>query len=423
MPDGSLPLLIALIVLVILSAFFSATETAYTSLNTIKLKSLSQKDKKFKRVLDLYEKYDKLLTTILIGNNIVNLTASSLALIFFTLVLKDGSILDPSVISTAVITIAVLLFGEITPKFIAKAYPDKLAAFFLPFITLCYYLFYPLNLLLGLYKKLISLMFKLDREESITDDELITIVNEAEEDGTLKEDESDLIRSAIEFDDLEVKDILVPRINVVSVSVDATKQEVKKIFDSERYSRIPVYKDTVDSIIGFIHEKDFYRNYFKQDFSLKDIMQKVVSVVEHTKISDLLKKLQAKKVHMAVVLDEYGGTAGIVTVEDIIEELVGEIYDEYDEESEPIKKIEENVYIVSGGLELDKFFEEFDLLDDDEYDSNTVSGFITEILGELPITGKEFDYKNLHVEVTKTTVKKVLEVKVIVLENYEEIED
>lgn len=423
MPDGSLPLLIALIVLVILSAFFSATETAYTSLNTIKLKSLSQKDKKFKRVLDLYEKYDKLLTTILIGNNIVNLTASSLALIFFTLVLKDGSILDPSVISTAVITIAVLLFGEIMPKFIAKAYPDKLAAFFLPFITFCYYLFYPLNFLLGLYKKLISLMFKLDREESITDDELITIVNEAEEDGTLKEDESDLIRSAIEFDDLEVKDILVPRINVISVSVDATKQEVKKIFDSERYSRIPVYKDTVDSIIGFIHEKDFYRNYFKQDFSLKDIMQKVVSVVEHTKISDLLKKLQAKKVHMAVVLDEYGGTAGIVTVEDIIEELVGEIYDEYDEESEPIKKIEENVYIVSGGLELDKFFEEFDLLDDDEYDSNTVSGFITEILGELPITGKEFDYKNLHVEVTKTTVKKVLEVKVIVLENYEEIED
>ena len=423
MPDGSLPLLIAIIVLVLLSAFFSAIETAYTSLNTIRLKSLSQKDKKYKRVLSLYEKYDKLLTTILIGNNIVNLTASSLALIFFTLVLKDGSVLDPSVISTAVITIVVLLFGEITPKFIAKAYPEKLATFFLPFITLCYYVFYPLNFLSGLYKKLISVMFKLDREETITDDELITIVNEAQEDGTLKEDESDLIRSAIEFDDLEVKDILVPRINVVSVSVDATKQEVKKIFDSERYSRIPVYKDTVDSIIGFIHEKDFYRNYFKQDFSLKDLMQKVVFVVEHTKISDLLKKLQAKKVHMAVVLDEYGGTAGIVTVEDIIEELVGEIYDEYDEESEPIKKLEDNVYIINGSLELDKFFEEFDLFDDEEYDANTVGGFVTEILGELPTSGKEFDYKNLHVEVTKTTIKKVLEIKVIVLEGYEENDD
>ncbi len=423
MPDGSLPLLIALIALVILSAFFSATETAYTSLNTIRLKSLSQKERKYKRVLNLYEKYDKLLTTILIGNNIVNLTASSLALIFFTKVLINGSFVDPSVISTAVITIVVLLFGEITPKFIAKAYPEKLASFFYPFITFCYYLFYPLNFLLGLFKKLISLMFKLDREESITDEELITIVNEAQEDGTLKEDESDLIRSAIEFDDLEVKDILVPRINVVSVPVDATKQEIKKIFDSERYSRIPVYKETVDSIIGFIHEKDFYRNYFKQDFSVKDIMQKVVSVVEHTKISDLLRKLQAKKVHMAVVLDEYGGTAGIVTVEDIIEELVGEIYDEYDEETEPIKKMEDNVYLVSGGLELDKFFEEFELLGDDEYDSNTVSGFITEILGELPTTGKEFDYKNLHVEITKTTIKKVLEIKVIVLENYQEDED
>jgi CBS domain containing-hemolysin-like protein len=423
MPDGSLPLLIALIALVILSAFFSATETAYTSLNTIRLKSLSQKENKYKRVLNLYEKYDKLLTTILIGNNIVNLTASSLALIFFTLVLKDGSFLDPSVISTAVITIVVLIFGEITPKFIAKAYPEKLASFFYPFITLCYYVFYPLNFLLGLYKKLISSMFKLDREESITDEELITIVNEAEEDGTLKEDESDLIRSAIEFDDLEVKDILVPRINVISVSVDATKQEIKKIFDSERYSRIPVYKDTVDSIIGFIHEKDFYRNYFKQDFSVKDIMQKVVFVVEHTKISDLLKKLQARKVHMAVVLDEYGGTAGIVTVEDIIEELVGEIYDEYDEESDPIKKIEDNVYLINGALELDKFFEEFELLGEDEYDANTVGGFVTEILGELPVTGKEFDFKNLHIEVTKTTIKKVLEIKVIVLQGYEENED
>ena len=415
MPDGSLPLLIAIIALVILSACFSATETAYTSLNTIKLKSLSQKDVKFKKVLSLYERYDKLITTILIGNNIVNLTASSLALLFFTKVMKEGSFLDPSFVSTAVITIVVLLFGEITPKFIAKSYPEKSASFFYPFILLCYWLFYPLNLLLGLFKKLLNVLFRLDHEDAITDDELITIVNEAEEDGTLKEDESDLIRSAIEFDDLEVKDILVPRINVVSVPYDATNQEIKKMFDGERYSRIPVYKDTIDSIIGFIHEKDFYRNYFKQDFNIKDIMQKVVFVVEHTKISALLKKLQARKVHMAVVLDEYGGTAGIVTVEDIIEELVGEIYDEYDEESEAIKEIGENTYLVSGALEIDKFFEKFDMLDDDEeYDANTVSGFVTELLSELPTTGKKFTYKNLKIEVTRTTIKKVVEIKVTV---------
>ena len=421
MPEGSIPLLIAIIILVLLSGFFSATETAYTSLNTIKLKSLSQKDDKFKNVLALYDKYDKLLSTILIGNNIVNLTASSLALLFFAKIMNENSFVDPTFVSTAVITVAVLLFGEIAPKYIAKAYPEKLAVAVYPLIMLFYLIFYPLNIIFGLFKKFLTVIFRLDREEAITDEELITIVNEAEEDGTLKEDESNLIRSAIEFDDLEVKDILVPRINVVAVSVDATKQELKKIFDSDRYSRIPVYKDTIDSIIGFIHEKDFYRNYNKQDFSIKNLMQKVVFVIEYTKISDLLKKLQAKKVHMAVVLDEYGGTLGIVTVEDIIEELVGEIYDEYDEESELIKQLNERTYLINCSCELVDFFDKFELYDDnEEFEANTVSGWVTENLQELPATGKKFEYKNLKVEVTKTTMKKVVEIKVTVTENQED---
>ncbi len=417
MPDGSMPLLIAIIALIILSAFFSATETAYTSLNTIKLKSLAQKDSRFKKVLALYDRYDQLLSTILIGNNIVNITASSLALLLFTKLIQQGSFFDPSFVSTAVMTIVVLLFGEITPKNIAKAYPEKLAVAFYPIITMFYYLLYPLNFLFGLFKKLLNLLFRLDRKEAITDDELITIVNEAQEDGTLKEEESDLIRSAIEFDDLEVRDILVPRINVIAVPTDATKQEVKKVFDSERYSRIPVYKDTIDSIVGFIHEKDFYRNYFKQEFDLKNLMQKVEFVVEHTKISVLLKKLQAKKVHMAVVLDEYGGTLGIVTVEDIIEELVGEIYDEYDEDTELIKELSSDQYLINCSAELTLFFDKFELYDDgEEFDANTVGGWITEKLGELPTTGRKFDYKNLRVEVTKASMKKVLEIKVTRLE-------
>ena len=417
MPDGSIPLLIALIVLIILSGFFSATETAYTSLNVIKVKSLCQKDGKFKKVLSLYDRYDQLLSTILIGNNVVNLSASSLALIFFTKIITEPVFVDVSVISTAVITIVVLLFGEISPKFIAKAYPEKFSLAFYPLIMLCYYLFYPLNVLLGLFQKLLSVIFRLDRDDAITDDELITIVNEAEEDGTLKEDESDLIRSAIEFDDLEVKDILVPRIHVVAVPIDATKQEVKKVFDSERYSRILVYKDTIDSIVGFIHEKDFYRNYFKQEFKVSDVMQKVEFVVEHTKISALLKKLQAKKVHMAVVLDEYGGTLGIATVEDIIEELVGEIYDEYDEDTELIKQLSDNEYLINCSLELNEFFESFELEDfEEEFDANTVGGWITEKLGELPTNGRKFNYKNLNVEVTKSTLKKVIEIKVTKLE-------
>ena len=419
--DGSTtPLLIAVIVLVVLSALYSATETAYTSLNAIKLKSLAIKDKRYQKVLSLYERYDKLLTTILIGNNIVNLTASSLALLFFQQVLAGNVNLDPSFISTAVITIIVLLFGEITPKFVSKAYPEKVALSTYWFITACYYLFYPLNLVLIGYKKLINLLFHLDREDTITDDELITIVNEAEEDGTLKEDESVLIKSAIEFDDLEVKDILIPRINVIAVPDTATVEEIKKVFEHERYSRIPVYSGNIDSVIGFIHEKDFYRNMDKPNFSIKGIMQDVVNVVEHTKISVLLRKLQVKKIHMAVVLDEYGGTLGIVTMEDIIEELVGEIYDEYDEEATEIRQTEDGSYRVNASSNIDDFFEFFDLIvDGDEYDANTVGGWVCEKLGELPQIGKEFTFYNLKISVTKSTRKKLIEVKVTVLSEKE----
>ena len=413
MADGTIPLLVAIIVLIAGSAFFSATETAYTSLNVIKVKSLSAKDEKYKKVLNLYEKYDKLLTTILIGNNIVNITASSLAVVLFTKLIKNG--VDPTFVSTVVITVTVLIFGEITPKFVSKSRPEKMAAATYPLIKFFVIVFYPINLILSGYKKLISKIFKLSEEDQITDEQLITIVNEAEEDGTLKEDESVLIKSAIEFDDLEVKDILVPRINVVAVDKDAPLAEIKKTFDGERYSRLPVYNDNIDSVIGMIHEKDFYRNYQKQGFSIKDIMQDVVFVVEHTKISVLLKKLQAKKIHMAVVLDEYGGTLGIVTMEDIIEELVGEIYDEYDEDVTEIKRLNENTYLVACSSDLDDFFEKLNVdIGEDEFDANTVGGWVSERLGELPTVGKKFTYKNLSVEVTKSTRKRVIEIKAIV---------
>ncbi len=416
-PDGSTtPLLIAVIILVVLSAFYSATETAYTSLNAIKLKSLVVKDKRYQKVLNLYERYDKLITTILIGNNIVNLTASSLTLLFFQQILAGNVNVDASFVSTLSITIAVLLFGEITPKFVSKAYPEKIALANYWFITISYYLFYPLNLLLIGYKKVVNFFAHLDREETITDDELLTIVNEAEEDGTLKEEESSLIKSAIEFDDLEVKDILVPRINVVAVPDTITVAELKSVFENERYSRIPVYSGNIDSVIGFIHEKDFYRSYEKKNFSVKGIMQEVVNVVEHTKISVLLKKLQANKIHMAVVVDEYGGTLGIVTMEDIIEELVGEIYDEYDEEATEIRKLEDGSYRVNASANIDDFFEFFELVvDGDEFDANTVGGWVCEKLGELPQVGKQFVFENLKITVTKSTRKKLIEIKVEVL--------
>ena len=420
MPDGTLPLLIALIALIVFSAFFSATETAYTSLNVIKAKSLAQKNAKYKKVLNLYDKFDKLISTILIGNNIVNITATSISMLFFAKIITGG--IDYSIVSTIVMTVTVLIFGEITPKYIAKAYPEKFALFFYPLIMLFYYVLYPLNLVFGGFKTVIGWLFRIEHDDTITDEELLTIVNEAEEDGTLKEEESNLIKSAIEFDDLEVKDILIPRINMVAIPSDLEVKEIKKVFEKERYSRLPVYKDNIDSVIGFIHEKDFYRVYDKKDFDVKNIMQEVIFVVEHTKISALLKKLQKNKVHMAIVLDEYGGTLGIVTVEDIIEELVGEIYDEHDEEFEPFKENADGSVTVNCLTELDDFFEKFEIFEDEdeECDANTVGGWVNEKLGELPTTGKKFSYQNLDVTVSKTTKKKALEIKVIVNEKTED---
>lgn len=422
MPDGTPSLLIAIIILVLLSSFFSSTETAYTSLNVIKVKSLAQKNKNYQRVLSLYDKYDKLISTILVGNNIVNISASSLSILFFQKVLTEGA--NYSLISTVVMTVAVLIFGEITPKMLAKAMPEKMASFSYPLMIFFYYVLYPLTLIFGGIGALVGKIFKVKNEDVITDDELITIVNEAEEDGTLKEEESNLIRSAIEFDDLEVKDVLIPRINVVSVSIDEEKSEIKKLFENERYSRLPVYDGNIDSIVGIIHQKDFYRNYTKKDFDIKSIMQEVVFVVEHTKISALLRKLQLKKMHMAVVLDEYGGTMGIVTVEDIIEELVGEIYDEYDEFDEEIVKNSDDTYTVNCKMSLDNFFEHFNLIDEvEEFDANTVGGWVTEQFGELPIAGKEFNYQNLTVKVLKATRKKVIEVLVTVNETVVESDE
>ena len=419
--EDALPLLIAIVVLIVLSACFSAIETAYTSLNVIRVKSLALKESRYKKVLDLYDKYDKLLSTILIGNNIVNITASSLALLMFQGLLVSKPQIDPSVISTIVMTVAVLLFGEITPKYLAKTYPEKFSLAFYPFIIFFYYVLYPLNLLFGGFKWLIGKIFRLKEDDTITNEELITIVNEAEEDGTLKEEESNLIKSAIEFDDLEVKDILVPRINVIAIPADLEKSAIKKVFENERYSRLPIYNENIDSIIGVVHEKDFYRNYSKKDFDIRNVMQEACYVVEHTKISVLLKTLQKNKMHMAIVLDEYGGTLGIVTIEDIIEELVGEIYDEHDEETVSIRDNLDGTFTVNCATGIDEFFEKFNLSYEEEFDANTVGGWVTETLGELPKVGRTFDYESLNVRVSKTTLKKVVEI--VVKPNEESQED
>lgn len=421
MPDGSVPLLVALILLVLTSGFFSSAETSYSCCSKIRLRALSSNgNRRAEKVLVLAEeKYDKFISTILIGNNIVNLTAATIATLFFSKIIRGGTV-NPSVISTIVITVAVLIFGEMTPKFIAKTYPEKLSMAFYPAVIFFYWIFYPLNLLFGGWKWLVSKVFRLKNDDVITEEEIMTVVEEAEEDGTLKKEETNLIRSVIEFDDLEVGDILVPRVNMVAMDISADMEDFKKAFDSEGYSRLPVYKDSIDTIIGTVHEKDFFNAYLAGKKSVDGILQNAYYTTEHAKISALLKDLQKKKTHMAIVLDEYGGTLGLVTMEDVLEELVGEIWDEHDEEITYYKKLNDNTYSVDGNAPVHDIF---DIIGaeyrEEEFDAVTVSGWVIEKLGEIPRVGVTFDYENLQIEVLKATVKRVLQIKITVKEQKE----
>ncbi len=421
MPDGSVPLLITLVVLLIFSAFFSSTETAYSCANRIKLRTLvTNGNKRANNVLDLAEKnYDRLLSTILIGNNLVNIVATTIATIFFAKLFKDNPS-TANVVSTIVMTLSVLIFGEITPKLLAKTFPEKMAMAFYPLIKLFYYLFFLLNIIFSGWKWLITKLFRLKNSDVVTEAEIMTIVEEAEEDGTLKTEETQLIRSVIEFDDLEVGDILVPRVNIVAIDISSSMDDIRRVFSKEGYSRLPVYKESIDTIIGTIHEKDFFNAYLLGKKGIDGIMQNAFYTTEHAKISDLLKQLQKKKIHIAVVLDEYGGTLGLITMEDILEELVGEIYDEHDEIINYFKDLNETTSLVDGNAPIAEFFEKFNIDEDESVDANTVSGFVIEYLGIIPHAGYQFEYKNVSIEVLKSTVKRVLQIKVIVNEQVEE---
>lgn len=422
MPEGCTQLLIAIIILITLSAFFSATETAYTSINKLKLKSqINAGDKRAEKVYNLSENYESLITTILIGNNIVNLSAATLGGLFFAKIISAESGVDSSVVSTIVLTVVVLIFGEITPKTLAKSMPNKFArAFYYP-IMLFYYVFFPLNLLFRGYQRLISLMFRVKKDDAITDEQLLTIVDAAEEDGVLEEDESELVRSALEFGDSEVGDIIVPRVKIVAVPIDSDMEEVRKKFNESGFSRLLVYKENKDEILGFIHEKDFYNSYLNGGKDIVGILAKVESASEHTKISDLLKTLQGKKCQIAVVYDEYGGVVGMVTIEDILEELVGEIWDEHDTVESTITKTSEDTFVVEGSCDLDTFFDETELTYKDSYgqDSNTVGGWLTEQFEGIPDAGECVDIDNMHFEVVKASDKQILEVNLKILDDDE----
>ena len=408
MEDGSIPLLLAMVILVILSGFFSASETAYSSLNQIRLKSRADSgDQKAAQILALSERYDSLLSTILIGNNIVNIALASIGTVFFTGLLGGAS--GPTV-STAVITVTVLIFGEITPKSMAKEMPEKFASFSAPVLHALITVFTPVNFLFSAWKKFLSRHFHGEENDGITDAELMTMVSEAENDGELTNHESELIRSAIEFDDVEVEEVLTPRVDVVAVADDISMQELADAFDESGYSRLPVYHETIDNIIGVVHEKDYYQATRRGSASMDELVAPTLYTTGSTQISALLRTLREKHHHMAVVVDEYGGTEGIVTLEDILEELVGEIWDEHDEETEEFRRQSNGSWLVSGSASVDDLWEELSIPEDREIDSITVSGLVQEKTGRLPKVGDHFTIDRYDGVVTKTAYRRVLEV-------------
>ena len=410
MDDGSIIQIISLVVLILLSAFFSATETAFSAMNRIRLKSMANDgNKRAAATLKLSEDFDRLLSTILIGNNLVNISATSIATVLFIDILK-GNVSLGSTLATTVITVVVLVFGEITPKSLAKESPEAFAMTSAPFAKFFIILLYPVNILFMGWKKLVFLIFKPKHDSGDTEEELLTIVEEAESEGDMQKSEVELIRNAIEFNDIEVGDILCPRVEVEAVSVDTPWEEIDTMFRRTGYSRLPVYKETVDDISWVINQKDFYMSGKK---NIKSIMKPIQFVVPTMKISELLIKLQKTKSHLAAVVDEYGGIEGIVTMEDVIEELVGEIWDEHDEVVEEIKEIGESEYRVLCSCSLDDMFEKFGI--EEEPDISTVGGWVIDEMKRLPKTGDEFDFMNLHVTISKCDSRHVLEITVKVL--------
>lgn len=406
--------LIALFVLLLLSAFFSAAETAYTSVNRIRLKNMENNgSKRATTVLKQLDKYDKLLITVLIGNNIVNIAMASIGTVMFAALLKGANY--SAAVSTATITVIVLIFGETMPKTIAKDRAEAFAMAISPVMSAMMVFFTPISVLLSLWNTL----FKSKKTPTFSGEELITIIEEAENDGEIDEHESELIRSAIEFDDVDVYDIMVPRVEVVAVADTTSMDEIAKTFQTNGYSRLPVYHDTIDAIIGVIHIKDFYEIYEAGAENVSSIIKSSLCVSRNMKISAALKLFQKSKVHLAVVVDEFGGTSGIITLEDILEELVGEIYDEHDEVEVLLRKVSDNTYIVSGSYSLDELACELNMKFDD-FESSTVGGWVTELVKEIPVVGKVIDYKNLEITVTKATARKVIELKIVVNEVVEE---
>ena len=391
----------------ILSAYFSATETAFSSANSTRLKTLAEKgSKKAKLACELLEHYDKLLSTILIGNNIVNILMASIGTVLFVRHYGDAG----ATISTVVVTVVVLVFGEISPKSVAKDCAERFAMFSAPILQVFLFVLTPLNFLFSLWKKLLAKVFRLNGESKMSQEELLMLVDEVQQDGSIDKNEGELLKNAIDFSEQQAQDILIHRVDLAALPITASKEEVAALFTQTKYSRLLIYQDSIDHILGTVHQKDFYVGCGITEKPLEEIIVPPLFVLENEPISRLLKTLQKAKTHVAVVVDEYGGTCGIVTMEDILEELVGEIWDEHDEIEVFIRKTGANTFLVDSSMDFDEFAAYFQLKADSEMTS--VSGWVMEQFGRVPESGERISAGPLDVLVTKVDNHRIEEIQI-----------
>lgn len=397
MDTNSIIMIFSMVVLVLFSAYFSATETAFSTLNKTRIKTLAESgSKKAILTLNLTDNYDTLISTILIGNNIVNIALASIGTVLFVRIYGDIG----ATISTAVITVVVLVFGEISPKSLAKDFPEKFAMFSASFINALICIFTPLNFIFTKWKRLLTKIFKNNDDKKMSQEELLMLVQEVEQEGSIDNDEGELLRNVIEFSDRSAEDILTHRGDVEAVSLDTSKKEISRIFSETKFSRLLVYNENIDDIVGIIHLKDFYNSGSIFTGSIEEIMTEPLFVQKSLKIDALLRELKGAKSHLAVVVDEYGGMVGIVTMEDVLEELVGEIWDEHDEVLEDITELGENTYRINGLINLEDFTEFFGI----EIESENVSfgGWVMEMLDKIPEVQDKFSFDNIDFTVIET---------------------
>jgi putative hemolysin len=408
MDDDCISQVAILVFVLLLSAYFSATEAAFQRFNKSRMRNLAANNKKAELVLKLEDDYDNLMSTIIILRSILNVTAASLfILIFSKLFIKNGLL-----ISTLAAILTVMIAGELIPKGLANMVPEKAAIICAPPMRLFMKICWPVNLLLANVKKVVYKVFKAEEQPSLYEDELRTMLDEVENEGVLDKDESDLIRSAIEFNETVAEDIYTPRIDIVGIEENESLDSIKEKFILSGYSRLPVFSGDMDNIIGVLHEKDFYQALTRKEKDIKKYITKTIFITPNKKISELLKELQLSKAHMAIVIDEYGGTEGLVTMEDIIEELVGEIWDEHDEVIEWFKKIGDDKYLISCNADIDDMLDLYGIELDEDLDITTVNGFVTMLFEGIPEEGGKIAYKDLDITVTKAEAKRVIEIQV-----------